>query len=350
MSTRTKGVAGDINVVRAASLRGFVPLVTRLGGHPSSLLTRFGIDPALLEAVDALIPITAHDRMLDAAADELECPDLGLRLANEQDLRVLGPLALAIESSSTVAEALEHASRFMFVHSPALHVELADDPRGVPGVVAITYRKDLRESPYSPQAMELGIALLHRIAVALLGGATGLRSVEVSHAPLSPIDRYREVFGVEIGFNSPVSGLRAGRQVLDTRFERSSPTIRSIAVAHLESAYTNPDERAAVRVRGLLAELLGTVPPTLAHVGDVLSVHPRTLQRRLAAEGTSYEEILDDVRRAAALRWITSTDLPLVQVASLIGLSEQSALTRAVRRWTGRSPRQLRREGIHTDI
>ncbi|WP_084342703.1 AraC family transcriptional regulator [Janibacter corallicola] len=348
MTTRTKGVTGDTNVVRAASLRGFVPLVIRLGGDPGGLLTRFGIDPAVLDEVDALIPITAHDRMLDTAAEELDCPDLGLQLAGEQDLGILGPLALAIESSSTVAEALEHASRYMFVHSPALHVELAADPRRVPGVVAITYRKDLRESPYSPQAMELGVALLHRIAVALLGGAAGLRSVEVSHAPLSPVDRYREVFGVEVGFNSPVSGLRASRQVLDRRFERSSPTIRAVAVAHLESAYTNPDERVAVRVRGLLAELLGTVPPTLAHVGDVLSVHPRTVQRQLATEGTSYEEILDDVRRTAALHWITSTDLPFAQVAPLVGLSEQSALTRSVRRWTGRSPRQLRREGRHT--
>jgi AraC-like DNA-binding protein len=67
------------------------------------------------------------------------------------------------------------------------------------------------------------------------------------------------------------------------------------------------------------------------------------LQRRLAAESTTFEEILDGVRREAALRLITETDLPLAQVTALVGLTEQSALSRAGRRWFGQPPRALRR-------
>lgn len=342
---------GDTGVIRAASLRGFVPLVGQLGGDAHALLERFGIPVEALARDDGLIPITAHDLMLDAAAAELGCPDLGLRLAEEQDLSILGPLAVAIESSSSVAEALALASKFLFVHSPALHIGVEEDPRGAAAVVAITYRKSLRESPYSPQATELGIALLHRISITLLGESTGLRSVGVAHAPLSPVGRYTDHFGVDVRFNATVSALRVDRHVLDTSFAEADETIRQIALAHLMSTHTDPDEQAAVRVRRALADGLGSAPSTLAQVARVLAVHPRTLQRQLSREETSFDLILDDIRRTTATHLITRTDIPFVQVAGLVGLSEQSALSRAVRRWSGVSPRELRREaGQATDL
>lgn len=339
---------GDTGVIRAASLRGFVPLVERLGGDAHALLQRFGIPAEALARDDGLIPITAHDLMLDAAAAELGCPDLGLRLAEEQDLSILGPLAVAIESSSSVAEALALASRFLFVHSPALSIGVEADPRGASSVVAITYRKSLRESPYSPQATELGIALLHRISIMLLGESTGLRSVELAHAPLSPVRRYTEHFGVDVRFNADVSALRVDQHLLDTTFAEADVTIRAIALEHLTRTHSDPGEQAVVRVRRVLADGLGNAPASLAQVARVLSVHPRTLQRQLANEGTRFDVILDDVRRTAAIHLITATDIPFVQVAALVGLSEQSALSRAVRRWSGLSPRDLRRTGMRT--
>ena len=336
---------GDTGVIRAASLRGLVPLVEALGGRPEELLERFGIPVDALTRDDGLIPITTHDLMLDTAAEELGCPDLGLRLAEGQDLSVLGPLAVAIEASESVGEALGLASRFLFVHSPALHIGVEDDPRGARGVVAVTYRKSLRESPYSPRATELGIALLHRISVALLGESTGLRSVELPHPPLSPVSRYIEHFGVDVRFDGTVAALRVDHHVLDRTFADADATIRQVALDHLTREHPRPDLQVAVRVRRALADGMGTAPASLAHVARVLGVHPRTLQRRLVAEGTSFDVILDDVRRTAATHYITATDIPFVQVAALIGLSQQSALSRAVRRWSGMSPRELRRTG-----
>ena len=342
--------AGDTALIRAASLRGFAPLVEELGGDPLRLLERHGIPTSVLDDDDGLISITAHDLMLDAAAAELDCPDLGLRLAQRQDLSILGPLAVAIESSSTVAEALECVTRFMFVHSPALRIGVEDDPRGAAGVVAVTYRKDLRESPYSPQAIELGLALLLRISSAMLGGTEGLRSVEQPHAPISPVARYTEVFGVTTRFHAPAAALRLDQHVLDARFSAADEAIRAVALAHLEAHHTNPEGLAAVQVRAALTEGLGTVPPSLTQVARLLAVHPRTLQRRLATEGTGFEAVLDDVRRVAAGRYIRATDVPFARVAALLGFSEQSALSRAVRRWYGVSPRGLRRDGVRAAV
>lgn len=330
-------------MIRAASLRGFVPLVTELGGDPAALLDRFGIPATVLASDDALVSITAHDLMLDTAARELRCPDLGLRLAGAQDITILGPLAVAIESSSTVAEAIDCVSRFMFVHSPALTVRIDDDPLGVPGMIAVTYRKDLRESPYSPQATELGLGLMYRIADALIGLRPGLSSVQLPHRPISPVARYVETFGVDVRFGRAPAALRGGRQLLDRRFRNANQAIRALAVAHLARTYRDPGVTVTARVRAALADRLGVASPDLESIARLLDMHPRTLQRRLAAEGASFAAVLDDVRRDAAYRYLTTTELPLNQIAALLGLSEQSTLTRAVRRWHARSPRELRR-------
>lgn len=329
-------------LIRAASLRGFAPLVRDLGGDSAQLCARFGIDPAALESDDALISITSHDLMLDAAARDLDCPDLGLRLAMSQDITILGPVAVAIEASTTVGEALDCATRFMFVHSPALSVGLEPDPRGARGVVALTYRKDLRESTYSPQGIELGLALFLRVARALLGDSFGLRSIELPHAPISAVARYVEVFEAEVKFGGPVAALRVQRTALDAQFGGSNSAIRARAVAHLTHLHADPRSLAAGQVRLALAELLGSTVPSLATVARLLQTHPRTLQRRLSDEETTFEAVLDSVRREAAHRYLTTTDLPMTQIASLVGFGEQSSLARAVRRWEGRSPREVR--------
>ena len=330
-------------LIRAASLRGFGALVTELGGDPARLLQRFDIAAEVLEHDDGLLSITAHDRMLDAAAAELDCPDFGLRLAERQDLTILGPVARAVATSATATEALDAAARFLFVHSPVLTIGIDDDPWGRRGVVALTYRKEVSESPYSPQAIELGLGVFYRVALQLLGESTGLRSVEIPHGPLSPVDRYLDFFSADVKFDRPVAALCADVRVLDSAFETADEEIRRAAVEHLTGAYSDPADSIATQVRRVVSESLpGPVPP-LSEVARTLHLHPRTLQRRLVVVGTSFGQVVDDLRRDRAHRYITTTDLSLAQVADLVGFAEQSTLSHAVRRWFGVSPGELRR-------
>lgn len=330
-------------MIRGASLRGFVGLVEELGGDAEQFLERFSIPPAALTSEAEVVPITSHDLMLDAVAHDLRCPDFGLRLAARQDLGILGRLALAIETSSTAGEAVECVSRFLFVHSPALSIRVEPDPWGHRAVAALTYRKDPRESPYSAQATELGVALFHQVALALLGSLVGLRSVELPHQPLSPVSRYTEFFGADVRFGRPVAALRVERRAFDAEFGSADAAIRRFAVRYLEVHHTDPEHLVSTRVRRALAGSVGSTQPSIAGVARLLAMHPRTLQRRLAAESTGYEAILDDVRQELALRYLGTTDLPLGQVAAMAGFSGQSGLSHAVRRWRGVSPSEMRR-------
>ncbi|MDO5629681.1 MAG: helix-turn-helix transcriptional regulator, partial [Mobilicoccus sp.] len=137
--------------------------------------------------------------------------------------------------------------------------------------------------------------------------------------------------------------LRVPRRLLDRRLDTGDALLHEMAMTYLE---THGREHAATvsgQVSRVLANSLGTSPPLIGSVANLLAMHPRTLQRRLAAEGTTFEEVLDEVRRERAHRLIVTTDLPLRQVAGMVGLSEPAALTRACRRWFGMPPRELRR-------
>lgn len=329
-------------LIRAASLRGFGPLVTDLGGDPDALLAGFGIDREVLESDDGLLSITAHDRMLDAAAAELNSPDLGLRLAERQDLTILGPVAHAIRSSSTATEALGHAARFLFVHSPVLTIGVDSDPWGRRGVIALTYRKELAESPYSPQGVELGLGLFYRVAVHLLGRRNGLRSVEVAHRPLSPTGRYLDFFGTDVKFARPISALCVDARVLDASFATANEEQRRAALDHLTGTYSDPKDSIESLVRHTVDQSLPGRTPTITEVAGRLRLHPRTLQRRLAAVDTTYGQVVDNLRRDRAHRFITTTELSFIQIADLVGFAEQSTLSHAVRRWFGASPGELR--------
>jgi AraC-like DNA-binding protein len=329
-------------MVRAAGLRGLPGLIEELGGDGRELFDRFGADAAAPDTDDAVLESTAAGLILEAAAAELHCPDLGLRLAGQQNIGVLGPLSLAIESSDTLGEALDCAARFLFVHSPALSVGQTEDPSGRPGVIALRYGSTELD-PMPPQSVDLGLGLLHRSVSLLAGGRYGLRSVHLPHRPLAPVTRYTEFFGADVRFGQANALLRVPQTLAATPVEGGNRMLHAAALDYLSSHYPAPSLSLAARVERLITHGLGSAPVDIAAVARLLQMHPRTLQRRLSREGAGFEDILDSVRRNAAHRLITGTAIPFTQITAMVGLTEQSALSRAVRRWFGVSPRDLRR-------
>lgn len=330
------------SVVRAALFRGFPQLVDRLGGDGAALLARFRVPDGALESDGAFITTRTAGVLTETAAAELDCPDLGLRLAEVQDIGILGPLSIALENSATLAEALDCASRFLFAHSPVSRVARIPDPDGVAGVVGLLYESTGEQLP--PHAVDHGLGLFHRIITQLHDGPYGLRAAHLPHPPVAPVSRYTDFFGADVRFERVAAVLRVPAQLLSAPLPGANRLLRDITLDYLATHFTDPGRSVTDEVRLLLTRALGTSSITIAAVARLLTMHPRTLQRRLAAESTTFEAILDEVRREAALRLITETDLPLAQVTALVGLTEQSALSRAGRRWFGRSPRELRHE------
>ncbi|PKB29458.1 AraC-like DNA-binding protein [Pseudonocardia alni] len=335
---------GTGSLTRARALRGLVALVGELGGDGAALFARFRIPIDAVEGTDpdALVPTRSVARVLETAAAELGCGDLGLRLAQRQGPEILGPLAVAVQNSATLGDALDCASRYLYVHSPALTIGAVADPEGVAGVTGLEYGST---DPLPPQVADLGVGVLHRIVGLLSGGLYGLRSVHLPHTAPADADRFRGFFGAEVRFDRPAAVLRVPADLVRRPLAGGDETVRAIAIEYLETHFDRPGRTVTDRVRAAVDRSLASGPVRIGSVARLLRVHPRTLQRHLAVEGTTFEQVVDDARRDTAERLILRTDLPFTQVAAMIGLAEQSALSRASRRWFGTPPRELRKAG-----
>lgn len=336
-------------VVRSASLHGFGELVRELGGRPEPLLVAAGLPADALEDADRLVPLIGVARALEAAAAELDCPDFGLRLGDVQQLDRLGPLAVAIRHSPDFGDALDAARRHLTLHNQGSTLAVEADPYDVRGVVGIRFVWHYEGRAY-PQAMDKILLNVHRVAEGLAGGDYGLRSVELSYPPPAPAERYAELFGdVRVNRGAPVTMLRMPASLLSRPIAGADKAVRDMAMYYLADQAVPADLGTTAQVRAALDALLGTGRATVGGVAGVLEVTERTLQRRLAAEGTSFVSILDDVRREKAQEWLVSTRLPLADVAAMLDLGDQSTLSRAARRWWGTTPSARRRALTRVD-
>ncbi|MFG1996327.1 AraC family transcriptional regulator ligand-binding domain-containing protein [Actinoplanes sp. NPDC048988] len=331
----------DMSVmVRAAALRGLPELVREIGGDASAMFGRFDMAPAVLNTTDELVSARVTGELLETFAADLHCPDLGLRLAARQDLAVLGRLAPVIQHSLTLGDAIDSITRFLFMHSPSLAVT---DESVAERAELRALRFDCLIGPLLPQVADLSLGLLHRVLQLLSGGEYGLVAVHLAHQPPAAPNRYREFYGVETHFGRPGSALRLTRTSGGLPVAGADPFVREALREYLGQHVPFPEPPIEDQVVRLLGKSIGGGQATLLDVARQLRTHPRTVERRLSEAGTTFGELRDEVRKDTAYHLITATTAPLGRVAPMVGLTDQSSLSRAVRRWYGMSPLALRR-------
>ncbi|MBO9663320.1 AraC family transcriptional regulator [Dokdonella sp.] len=335
-------------MARAAVLRGFPELVTRLGGDPRALLRKHRLNPGALDNEDALIPSRASIELLEDSARLLQCPDFGLRLAQFQDVSTLGPLAIAIQHARSVREAAASASRFIFIQGADVVFTLQPAPMER-DCAELRFEFLEAQSMNCRQCTDLAIGLTHRIISLPFGGSYPLDRVLLPHEPLAPASAYARFFGAPVRFAQAYAALRVPVAFLEAPLPDFNETLRTLAVNYLERNYSDREHSLSARVRLILSKSLGSSQSEIGGVAALLAMHPRTLQRQLAEEESTFESIRDQVRRQAALRYLVSTELALTQIATLLGLSEQSALTRCCRRWFDKTPSEIRNEAATPD-
>ena len=164
------------------------------------------------------------------------------------------------------------------------------------------------------------------------------------HNQLGSDAAYTDTLGCTVRFGQAWCGFELPGRLADRRIERADPETRRIATKYLEAHYVPSTATLSERVAELTRRLLPTGQCSAEVIADQLAMHPRTLQRRLAAEGVRCQDLIERERRNHAARYLSEQGLHLSQIAGLLGYSEQSALNRSCRRWFGKTPRQYRAE------
>jgi AraC-like DNA-binding protein len=328
-------------LVRAQALRGFRQLVSDLGGNPTRLLRKAGIDPAALNQLTAFISFEQMISLLERSAAELDCPDFGLRLAERQDIWILGTLAVAMRYSATVGEAGDCASKYLHVHNAAVAFSITSAQNR--GQVLLASRVLVEHSPDWAQTAEHAVGLAVRILNMLSEGRSQPQQIWFPHPPVAAESSYRARFDAPLVFEADRPAFVIVAEDLNLPISQHNAELQLVAVQHLERELAQRQTTFRDEVRQAAETLLGTGRCSYRDVANALYIHPRTLQRRLREEGTTFEAIKDETRRDLAERYLSHPDVPLTQVSALLDYSEQSALGRSCRRWFHATPRGLRR-------
>lgn len=327
-------------MVRTQSLRGYRELVLDLGGEPDRLLRKAGIEPTGLNHLTAFIHFANLIDLLERSAAELRCADFGLRLAERQDIGILGTLAVAMQYSATVGEAISCASKYIHVYNAAIGFTVTTgEPRGQ---ARLAFRTLVEHAPQWAQTAEHGIGLAWRIMNMLSEGQCHPKQVWFPHMAVAAEPTYRAHFDAAVIFRADQLGLTYAARDLHLPIIEQNKELHDLATAYLDRQRAEGELPLSVETRRIIEALLGTGTCSQRQVANALYMHPRTLQRRLNEEGTTFEAIKDEVRKDLARRYLSQPDLPLAQVSMLLDYSEPSALGRSCRRWFGTTPGELR--------
>jgi AraC-like DNA-binding protein len=328
-------------IVRASAWDGFRQLVDELGGNSAEILAAAHVDVAALTDPEHYLPLRTFIDSQEIAAERLGRPDFGLMFGGKQTLSVLGALSIAIANSSTPRQAIEICARYLHVHNPAVTMALAPVPRT--SREFLDMHLDMRRPARREQNSERTLSSIHKTLRQLGGPAYKPLQVWFLHAPLSPMSTYRKVFGVTPLFNRPRMGMSIERSILDNWRPGVSSQLRQIAETYLRQISPPRQKSFTIRVAGVARSLLRGKECTPEQAARALGIHPRTLQRRLRSEGTTFEKIKDDIRRETAESLLAQPSVSLSQIALMLDYADSSAFSRSSRRWFGEAPTAVRR-------
>jgi AraC-like DNA-binding protein len=310
------------------------------------ILRERGFDPAPIAAagpvsVDDLADPTArasfHDlaRVLKAAMAATGCPHLGLLIGQRCDFTGLGlPGRLAL-SAPDVETGLRVFVRLQHMNSRGGIAYLSS--RG--GEAALHYAHYASGVDAADQIIALCIAIGFNGLRQLCGPQWRPAAIDLTFRAPADIRPYLDFFRGPVNFNAPQSRVSFPARWLG----KCPPTADPELFARLqgEASRTHRIDTAA-QLRRTLRQLVEEGAVTADRAARELGLHPRTLDRRLSELGTSYRAILDEVRSEVARHLLRDSDLGIVEIGSLLGYANPSALTRAFRRWSGYAPAQWR--------
>ncbi len=326
-----------------------VPVLLRVfrgaGGDVSLVARRFGLphDAESLREID--VRLSTLYALSEETAAQTNDEDLGLHLATRLPAGSYGLLEYVGRSASTVRQALERFIRYSSLLNDISTYTL--EPRGKR--VALTQRVPGHPRCFGRHASELYLALLVRYLREITNTTLSLTAVGFAHPAPRATSELEAYFRAPLRFGCGENFLEAKAELLEAAIVTKDPPLHAILEEQAEILLSRSSalpRRSAgdflERVRTRVIRALEDGQPQLGAVAGALHMSGRTLQRRLGEEGTSFLDLIDDVRETLARAHMANESLALGEVAHLLGFSQITAFTRAFKRWTGVTPARFR--------
>ena len=276
--------------------------------------------------------------LVDQAVKALDMPYLGLAMGNLMTISHHGMAGVAAVTQPNLRGCLETISRFCAELFPPL--EMNGEVEGDTGTFHM--QENLPLAPYTHFFLELNMVSFYNIMQHLVA-ETGLNLHHVAfHYPEPSWGHiYRRYFHCPVLFDQPRTALVGPAALAECELPLAN---RLMAMAAEKTLFENIPTRAIrllpLRLRRLLLRYYGAFP-SLENAASDLGMSGRTLRRKLAEEGTSYQQELDVVREKLAKQYFQRGGTSVTEVAMMLGYADSSAFAKAFRRWTGMAPTEF---------
>jgi AraC-like DNA-binding protein len=337
----------DQTTCAAFWVKGIAETLEAAGLDIHELFEEAGLELAALSDADARFPTEGISRLWQLAATRSGNPAIGLANSSVVKQGSFDVVAYAMMSSPSLLGMLERAVRYVDILSDAATLTIADDREGHRLMLELFGGKH----PVPRQRFEFDLMTLLSFFRWVTNRDLRPLAFELRFPPPADLQPYRDAFKCPLRFNAPVNSLLFARTdvtlPLPTAHAALAEVHERIACEHLQRL---DPAQTCHRVRAVIIRHLPDGEPRRTKIAAILGMSERTLHRRLAAEGTSFQHLLDDTRRELAQHYLGQREVSLADTAYLLGFSDQSSFFRATRRWFGSSPRHYRVRLINEEL
>lgn len=318
--------------------RALADLAVEQGAGLDELLAGTSITPEMLSSADARISHIQFGKLVSRAIELTANPALGFDFGRRSHVGQLGLLGLAVLSSSNVREALEAGLSYYRSLAPAFDLRVSVD-----GPVArLIVQETLPLMHLHVFATESLLGAFANFGKYLLGREVPVLRVLVDFPRPAYAHRYAEVTPAPILYDQDCVEVQFDASILGEPVRSSDPVTARLARQRCEASLTvDPAHGLVGQVRRMLSVAPGSYPPP-EHLARALQTSARTLRRGLHRMGTSYQQLLDEVRREHALRYVVESGMTVDEIAGRLGFSDVRSFRRAFKRWTGVTPTRYR--------
>jgi len=304
------------------------------------LLKKADLREQQIENRDTRLDVPHQIRFLNLAARALNDELLGFHLAQHVDLRELGWLYYVATSSETLGEALQRTARYSSIVNEGVSLKYheGEDIR-----ISFDYIGTARHS--DRHQIEFFLTVLIRLCRLLTGRRLVPIHARLTHRRDSDLSDFSAFIGGDIEFGAALDEVAFAPTTKDLPVVGVDPYLNELLIASCEEALSRrPTNRGSFR-----SQVENAVVPLLPHgkarAGEIarrLGFGQRTFARRLSLEGLTFSEVLESLRRELAWQYLADPGLPISQIAWILGYQEISAFAHAFKRWTGKTPREVR--------
>ncbi len=316
-------------------------LIEANGQDPAALYRAAGIDPDLLNKPGARVPDASVDEIWEKAADIIDDPCFGLQAPKYWHPSYLHALGYAWLASHTLREALNRFVRYLRVISEKRFLRLEENSDGI----AIIFSFDILGMRV-PAEIDMGMAIIIHMCRLNYGEDLKPLAVQLVHAKPLCAKEYYDLFKAPVQFSADRDCLLLSLADVDKYLIGANPQLARLNDQVMIEYLGKLDDKNIVdRVTAVIIDLLPSGGVTDKIVAEQLNMSMRSLQRRLQEVETSFRTLLEAVRKNLASTYVRDPEIELVEVAYLLGFSDQSAFSRAFKRWTGHTPSEARKSG-----